>query len=50
MRAYHEHSEQVINICLLPAEFEVCMVYYRPSVFQLIYSAGHKTTGKNEDP
>ena len=40
---------------LLLTEFEVPTVSYGPSVFPLIYGpsakcAGHKSTGKNEDP
>ena len=40
---------------LLLTEFEVRTVSYGPSFFPLIYGpsakrAGHKSTGKNEDP
>ena len=40
---------------LILTEFEVCSVSYGPSFFLLIYSlsakrAGHKSTGKDEDP
>ena len=45
----------VIIKYLLLTEFEVRTVSYGPSFFPLIYSpsakrAGHKSTGKNEDP
>ena len=43
------------NKYLLVTEFEVRTVSYGPSFFPLIYGpsakrAGHKSTGKNEDP
>ena len=43
------------NLYLLLTEFEVRTVSYGPSFFPLIYGpsakrAGHKSTGKNEDP
>ena len=46
---------KVCNIYLLLTEFEVRTVSYGPSFFPLIYGpsakhAGHKSTGKNEDP
>ena len=45
----------VYKIYLLLTEFEVHTVSYGPSFFPLIYGpsakrAGHKSTGKNEDP
>ena len=45
----------LLNKYLLLTEFEVRTVSYGPSFFLLIYGpsakrAGHKATGKNEDP
>ena len=45
----------MLNKYLLLTEFEGCSVSYRPSFFLFAYGpsvkrAGHKLTGKNEDP
>ena len=48
-------TNMAVMTYLLLTEFEVCTVSYGPSFFPLIYGpsakrAGHKSTGKNEDP
>ena len=50
----HKYKERYDKYLLL-TEFEVRTVSYGPSFFPLIYGpsakrAGHKSTGKNEDP
>ena len=45
MRAYHEHSEQVIKIYLLLTEFKVRTVNYGPGFFLLIYGPSAKRMG-----
>ena len=50
-----DNSAKCQNIYLLLTEFEVRTVSYGPSFFPFAYGpsakrAGHKSTGKNEDP
>ena len=54
-RSSLSRPDKLRHIYLLLTEFEVRTVSYGPSFFPLIYGpsakrAGHKSTGKNEDP